>query len=65
MQEFFVNVSRYPRYLISLILGIFLAFFGWLAPLLKNPVSAVALIGAVIGSLAFTYFTLRGMLGLT
>jgi hypothetical protein len=65
MGEFFENVARYPRYLISLILGIFFAFFGWLKPLFKNPVSAIALLGVLGGMFAFLYFTLRAMLGLT
>jgi hypothetical protein len=65
MQDFFQNVSRYPRYLISLTLGIFFAFFGWLKPLFKNPVTAIALVGLLIGSLFFTVFTLKAMLGLT
>lgn len=65
MQEFFENVSRYPRYLISLILGIFIAFFQRLQPLLRNPVTAIALIGAIIASFSFLYFTLRAMLGLS
>lgn len=64
MQEFFENVSRYPRYLISFSLGIFFAFFEWLSPLLKNRVTAVALVGALVGGFAFLYFTLRAMLGL-
>ncbi len=36
MQEFFENVARYPRYLISLILGIFFALFEKLKPLFSN-----------------------------
>jgi hypothetical protein len=63
MQDFFQNVSRYPRYLITISLGIFFAFFGWLQPLFKNPVTAIALVGLLIGSLAFIVFTLRAMLG--
>lgn len=65
MGEFFENVARYPRYLISFTLGIFFAFFGWLKPLLKNPLTAIALVGALGGVFAFLYFTLRAMLGLT
>lgn len=64
MQEFFENVFRYPRYLISLILGIFWAFLLSLKPLLTNPVSAVSLIGMFVGGFALLYFTLKGMLGL-
>ncbi|MFN5515651.1 MAG: DUF751 family protein [Cyanobacteriota bacterium] len=65
MGDFFENVLRYPRYLISFSLGIFFALFGWLRPLLKNPVTAVALVGLLAGSFLFLYFTLRAMLGLT
>jgi hypothetical protein len=64
MGDFFDNVSRYPRYLISFSLGIFFSFFGWLAPLLKNPVTAIALVGFLGGAFAFLYFTLKAMLGL-
>jgi hypothetical protein len=65
MQEFFQNVSRYPRYLISFSLGIFFFFFEQLKPFLERPVTAVALVGLVGGTLAFTFFTLRAMFGLS
>lgn len=45
MQDFFQNVSRYPRYLISFSLGIFWFFLQQLKPFLKNPVTAIALVG--------------------
>ena len=64
MGEFFENVARYPRYLISFSLGVFFSIFGWTKPLLKNPVTAVALVGIVLGIFMFTVFTLRAMLGL-
>ena len=64
MGEFFENVLRYPRYLISLILGIFFAFFGWLKPLLQNPISAIALVGMLVAGFIFLYFTLEAMLGI-
>jgi hypothetical protein len=64
MQDFFENVSRYPRYFITFTLGIFFSIFGWLKPLLKNPVTAIALVSFVIGGFFFVYFTLRAMLGL-
>ncbi|MEG3436085.1 DUF751 family protein [Pannus brasiliensis CCIBt3594] len=65
MGDFFDNVSRYPRYLISFSLGIFFSFFGWLAPLFKNPVSAVATVGILVGVFFLLYFTLKAMLGLS
>jgi hypothetical protein len=64
MQDFFQNVSRYPRYLITISLGIFWAFFEKLAPFLKNPVTAVALIGLGVGTFVFLYLTLEAMLGI-
>jgi hypothetical protein len=65
MQEFWVNVTRYPRYLITIILGIFFSLFERLRPLLNRPVTAIALFGVLIGFLAFISFTLRAMLGLS
>lgn len=65
MQDFFENVARYPRYLISFVLGIFWFFFENLKPFLQNPLTAIALIGLSVGSFAFLYFTLKAMLGLS
>lgn len=66
MQEFLINVSRYPRYMISLILGIFISVFQWLKPLFfKNKITATASVGLLVGFFAFLYFTLRAMLGLS
>jgi len=64
MKDFFENVSRYPRYLISFSLGIFFFLFERFKPLLNRPVTAIALLGLVVGLFLFTYFTLEGMLGL-
>ncbi len=61
---FWENVLRYPRYLISIILGIFFVFFGWLKPLLTNPVTAIALIGLLVSGFVFMTFTLKAMLAL-
>jgi hypothetical protein len=65
MQEFFDNVLRYPRYLISFSLGIFFNAIEPLMPLLKRPTTAIALVGIVISMLVFLSFTLRAMLGLS
>ncbi|MGB5594156.1 MAG: DUF751 family protein [Crocosphaera sp.] len=65
MGEFFQNVSRYPRYLISFSLGVFWSFFEWIRPLFKNPVSAIAVGGIGIGVFSLLYFTLKAMLGLS
>lgn len=65
MQEFFNNVFRYPRYLISFTLGILYNAVQPLMPLLRRPTTAVALIGAAIAGFIFLTFTLRAMLGLS
>jgi membrane protein insertase Oxa1/YidC/SpoIIIJ len=62
---FWANVFRYPRYLITIILGIALNTFEPLFPLLKRPLTLIALLGLLGASLAFVTFTLRAMLGLT
>ncbi|HEY9876192.1 MAG TPA: DUF751 family protein [Candidatus Obscuribacterales bacterium] len=62
---FWENISRYPRYFVTIILGVFFVAFGWLAPLLKRPVTAIALIGFFLGGIGFVVLTLRAMLGLS
>jgi type II secretory pathway component PulF len=64
MQDFFKNVSRYPRFLISFTLGILFNALEPLMPLLKRPTTAIALLGTVVAALVFLSFTLRAMLGL-
>ncbi len=64
MQGFWENVTRYPRYFITFTLGIFFFLFEKLKPLLSRPVTAIALIGVLVGGFAFITFTLRAMLGL-
>ena len=61
MGEFFTNVSRYPKYLITIVLGVFTAA---ISPLLKrssNPVTAIALVGALISGVVTLAFLLRAM----
>jgi membrane protein insertase Oxa1/YidC/SpoIIIJ len=64
MEEFFGNVFRYPRYLISFSLGIFYNAIAPLLPLLKRPSTAIALISAVVAGFIGLTFTLKAMLGL-
>ncbi|WP_088890686.1 DUF751 family protein [Leptolyngbya ohadii] len=63
MQDFFSNVSRYPRYLISFSLGVLLTMFSPLLPLFKRPVTAVATVLFLLAGLTFISLTLRAMLG--
>jgi len=51
MGEFFANVSRYPKYLITIILGVLTASVEPLIRRSSNPITAVALIGALISGL--------------
>ena len=62
---FWDNVFRYPRYLITTILGVFLNAFGWLEPIFKRRITLIAFIGMLVGILVFVSFTLRAMLGLS
>ena len=62
MGEFFANVLRYPKYLITIVLGVFAAS---LAPLVRrssNPITAVSLIGALISGLLTLTFILKAMI---
>jgi MFS family permease len=63
--DFFDNIGRYPSYFVTIILGIFFSAFGWLAPLWKRPVTAVALVGFLVGAVMVVALTLKAMLGLT
>jgi len=61
MKEFFLNVTRYPRYLIAFGLGVANSVFEPLAARTRNPVTAVALIGAAISGLLSLALVLRAM----
>ena len=65
MQDFWNNISRYPRFMVTIILGVFWNFLEPLMPLLKRPVTAIALVGIFLGGLTFITLTLRAMLGLS
>jgi membrane protein insertase Oxa1/YidC/SpoIIIJ len=65
MNDFFRNVSLYPRFLMGVMLGVILNALQPLLPLLQRPVTAIALVGTFIGTFMFITFTLRAMLGLT
>jgi hypothetical protein len=63
MQDFLINVSRYPRYLVAITLGIFLAAASPLVPLFRRPSTAIATTALLIASFLFFALTLRAMLG--
>ena len=61
MGEFFSNVSRYPKYLITIILGVFASFIEPLVLRSKNPITAISLIGALISGVLTLIFIVKGM----
>ncbi|MEM8603543.1 MAG: DUF751 family protein [Cyanobacteria bacterium P01_H01_bin.121] len=64
MKDFFDNVLRYQRYIITVLLGVLFYAFEWLRPLLRSRVSIVAFISLIVASFTFVALTLRAMLGL-
>ncbi len=65
MDGFWENVLRYQRYFVTVLLGVVWNVVEPLVPLLKRPLSAIALISLMVGLLTFVALTLRAMLGLT
>ncbi len=61
MGDFFSNVFRYPKYLITIILGIFAAFFEPLIQRSRNPITAIAIVGALISGALTLIFIVRAM----
>ncbi len=61
MGEFFSNVARYPKYLITIILGVFTAALEPLVRRSTNPITAVSLIGALISGVITLVFVVRAM----
>ena len=61
MGEFFSNVARYPKYLITIVLGVFTAALEPLVRRSANPVTAISLISALISGVITLGFLLRAM----
>ena len=61
MGEFFSNVARYPKYLISIIVGGIVALLGPLFKNKSNPLTAVALISSIISAIITIFFVLQAM----
>lgn len=64
MQDFWNNISRYPRFFVTITLGILLTLASPLFPLFKRPSTAIATSVLIVAMFAFVAFTLRAMLGL-
>jgi len=56
-----VNVTRYPRYLIAFGLGVLNSVVDPLLQRLSNPVTAVALVGALVSGLLSLGLVLHAM----
>jgi hypothetical protein len=65
MKDYLNNASRYPRFFVTILLGVMWNFVEPLLPLLKRPTTAIALVTCVIAGFTFISFTLRAMLGLS
>ena len=56
-----INVPRFPRYLVAFIRGVINSVFEPLARRRSNPVTAVALVGALVSGLVTLTLVLRAM----
>ncbi|MCP9775295.1 DUF751 family protein [Cyanobium sp. WAJ14-Wanaka] len=61
MKDFFLNVTRYPRYLVAFGLGLANSVLEPLAARGRNPVTAVALIGAGVSGMLSLALILHAM----
>ena len=61
MGEFFSNVARYPKYLISIIVGGLVALLEPLFNNRSNPIIIVGLISSVLSAFITIYFVLHAM----
>ena len=59
------TVAQWPRFIIGIILGIFFNAASPLAPLFKNPFSAIAVVSVFVAAFVCLSLTLRAMLGLS
>jgi Co/Zn/Cd efflux system component len=65
MKDLLENLARFPRYLITITLGVLYSAAMRFKPLTKKPLTLVALIGLSVSGVMFLIFTLQAMLGLT
>jgi hypothetical protein len=64
MSDFWNNISRYPRFFISSMVGLILVILAPLKNLLKVPKLRIILILSFVIFLTLLYFVLRGMTGI-
>lgn len=61
MKDFLINVTRYPRYLVAFSLGVLSTLVAPLGRVRSNPVTVVALVGALMSGLLSLALVLRAM----
>ncbi|MBK16780.1 MAG: hypothetical protein CMK49_02035 [Prochlorococcus sp. SP3034] len=61
MGEFFSNVARYPKYLISIIIGGLVALIEPLFKNIKSPYTFVSLVASIISAFITVFFLLQAM----
>jgi hypothetical protein len=64
MSDFWNNISRYPRFFISSMVGLILVILAPLKNLLKVPKLRIILILSFVIFLTLLYFIIRGMTGI-
>lgn len=64
MSDFWNNISRYPRFFISSMVGLILVILAPLKNLLKVPKLRIILILSFVIFLTLLYLVLRGMTGI-
>ncbi len=64
MKEFLSNVLRYPKFLLLISAGVLSVLFKPVLPLLQRPITAIALITAIISAAIGLVLVLRAMLGM-
>ena len=63
-EDFWANMARYSRFFVSVLVGTVYTTLKPIGRLLKNPITAVAIVGGSVVLYLFLSATLRGMLGL-
>ena len=64
MNDFWNNISRYPRFFISSVIGLALIIITPFRNLFKIPKLRIFVILFIIGIVGFLYFVLKSMVGL-
>lgn len=64
MNDFLSNILRYPKFLLLISAGVLSVLFKPVIPLMQRPITAIALITAIISASIGLVLVLRAMLGL-